>query len=213
MSLEEIKGKYDAIYSLGDVCLAALQLRKNNLRPFAGPLDWMSSPNLSDVSRLLKNNFIGFMDMPNLMPTAYSTGVDTIEQYLVVHDKAYNIVSSHDFKADRNTLSHLATYPEVRQKLDRRIQRFLEMMEKSKRILFIRTEGAFNDVLELESVLSQLVKKDFNILIVNHSYVNSMVEKEWPLERVCIVELPNREIWSSNDHYWKEIFEGITINV
>ncbi|GER71195.1 hypothetical protein BpJC7_24980 [Weizmannia acidilactici] len=210
MSLAEIKGKYDAIFSLGDLCLAALQLRKNNLRPFAGPLDWMSSPSLSDVNRLLRNRFTGFMDLPNLKPTGYSTGVDTKEQFLVVHDTAYNIVSSHDFKADQNSFEKLSTYPDVRKKLDRRIKRFLEMANKGKRILFIRTEGSLSEVSELESVLSQLVKNDFNILVVNHTNVNELIEKEWPIERVHVVELPNKEKWQENDHYWREIFDGIS---
>lgn len=212
MKIVDIKGKYDAIFSLGDLCLAALQLRKNNLRPFAGPLDWMSSPSLKDVNRLLKNKFAGFMDLPNLVPTGYSTGVNTTDPFICATDSYYHIVSSHDFKADRNTLYNLATYPEVRKKLDRRIKRFLEKLATGKRILFIRTEGSFEEVLELESVLSKLVKHDFNILLIDHSYVNGIVEKEWPVERVCAVTLPNVEKWSGNDHLWKIILDGITCN-
>lgn len=212
MSLENIKGTYDAIFSLGHLCLASIQLRKNNLRPFAGPLDWMSSPSLSSVNRLLENRFEGFMDMPNLNPTGYSTGVDTADSFLVVVDESYQIVSSHDFKADKNTLSHLATYSEVKKKLKRRIQRFLEKMSTGQRILFVRTEATFSQVLELESILSKMVKNDFHLLIINHSNTTDMVEKNWPLERVTVVELPDDEIWSGNDAYWKGIFEGIHIN-
>jgi Putative papain-like cysteine peptidase (DUF1796) len=40
MSLKDISGNYVAIFSLGGDCLEAIQLRKNNLRPFAGVLDW-----------------------------------------------------------------------------------------------------------------------------------------------------------------------------
>jgi len=214
MSLEKVKGNYDAIYSLGDLCLAAIQLRKNNLRPFAGPLDWMSSPSLSNVSRLLQNQFNGFMDLPNLNPTGYSTGVDSLTPYLVVVDEAYQIVSSHDFRADQNTLSNLATYSQVKEKLNRRIQRFLEKIVNGQRILFIRTESTFKETLELESILSKMVKNDFQILIVNHSNdVSDMTEKNWPLERVSVVELPNHDKWGANDHYWKKIFEGVHIHV
>lgn len=212
MRLETLKGNYDAIYSLGDLCLAALQLRQNNLRPFAGPLDWMSSPTLSTVSNLLKNRFVGYMEQPNLIATGYATGVESSEPHLVVTDKAYNIVSSHDFKADKNTFTNLASYPEVRAKFDRRINRFLEILAKGERILFIRTEGTFEEVLELESVLTNLVKNNFNILVVNHTNTNDMIEKDWPVENVCAIELPNIEKWHGNDHYWRGIFKGITIN-
>ncbi|EHL78862.1 DUF1796 family putative cysteine peptidase [Bacillus smithii] len=46
MSLEDIKGTYDSVFSLGDLCLTSIQLKKNNLRPFSGVLDWMASPSL-----------------------------------------------------------------------------------------------------------------------------------------------------------------------
>ncbi|MFP5108881.1 DUF1796 family putative cysteine peptidase [Neobacillus sp. C211] len=211
MRLEDLKGTYDAIYSLGDLCLAALQLRQNNLRPFAGPLDWMSSPSLSSVSSLLKNRFIGYMDLPNLIPSGYATGVDSSEPHIVVTDMAYQIVSSHDFIADKNTFTNLVTYPEVRAKFDRRIQRFLDKLSNGKRILFIRTEGTFEELLELESALSKLVKNEFHILLVNHTNTKDLIEKDWPVKNVCAIELPNEEKWHGNDHYWEAIFKGINI--
>ena len=211
MRLETIKGKYDAIYSLGDLCLAALQLRQNNLRPFAGPLDWMSSPSLSSVSSLLRNRFNGYMELPNLIPSGYATGVDSSEPHIVVTDMAYQIVSSHDFIADKNTFTNLSTYPEVRAKFDRRIHRFLDKLSNGKRILFIRTEGTFEEVLELESVLLKLVKNEFHILLVNHTNTKDLIEKDWPVENVCAIVLPNVEKWHGNDHYWEDIFKGINI--
>ncbi len=211
MRLDDLKGNYDAIYSLGDVCLAALQLRKNNLRPFAGPLDWMSSPSLPNVSRLLKNRFKGYMDKANLVPSGYSTGVDSKEQYLCLTDTGYQIISSHDFKASQNTFTNLASYPEVRAKFDRRIKKFLNILSNGKRILFIRTEGTFEEVLELDSVLSELVKNEYAILLVNHTSTSDLIEKDWPIATVCAIELPNVEKWQGNDDYWREIFKQMTI--
>jgi hypothetical protein len=213
MNLKDIKGTYDAIFSLGDLCLASLQLRKNNLRPFSGVLDWMASPSLSNVNRLLQNRFVGFMDLPNLKATGYSTGVDSTERFICVWDSAYDIVSSHDFKADKNTLAHLATYPEVKEKFNRRIQRFLEKTATSQRLLFVRTEGTYEEVQELQSVLSGMVKNDFQILLINHSNVSGMIKKDWSLEKVCVVELPDQDKWSSNDHHWKTMLDGIHISV
>lgn len=206
MSLEDIKGNYDAIFSLGDLCLASIQLKKNHLRPFSGVLDWLASPALSDVNRLLRNRFVGFMDLPNLRIIGYA------DDNICVSDDAYHMVSNHDFPADRNTLTHLATYSEVKEKYNRRIQRFLEKMNTSKRVLFVRTKGTFEDTLELESVLSSLVKNDFRILLVNHTNVGGMVEKDWPLERVCAVDLPNRDIWEGNHHHWKAMLDKVTIS-
>lgn len=211
MSLDNIKGTYDAIFSLGDLCLASIQLRRNNLRPFAGPLDWMSSPSLTSINKLLQNRFKGFMELPNLKPTGYSTGVNTKDPFLVVVDQAYGIVSSHDFKADRNTLSNLATYNEVKEKLQKRIDRFLEKLINSEKILFIRTEATFAETLKLESILSEMVTNEFHILIVNHTNVKTITQKKWPLERVTVIELPNEDKWSANNHYWKNFLEGVYV--
>ncbi len=208
-NLNKIKGEYDATFSLGHLCLAAMKLREHNLRPFSGVLDWVGSPTLSKVNLLLKNRFSGFMDIKNLKPIKYLS-----ENDLYVYNPVYDIGINHDFKAHNNTLTHLGGYPEVREKYDRRIKRFLDKVKKSKRILFIRTEqseASLDEIKELESILSEMVVNDFELLMVHHKNVNTMIDKESPLEKVTIVELPNKEIWKGNDIHWSHIFDGIKL--
>jgi hypothetical protein len=204
MRLAELKGDYDGIFSLGDLCLASIQLEENNLRPYSGVLDWMGSPQLSDVNRLLMNRFAGFMELENLRVVG-----DANEEMLLVSDDVYHILSNHDFFKVHNTPTHLAAYPEVKQKFDRRIQRFLEKADSCQRILFVRTEGNFQDVYDLQTVLSGLVRHDFRILLINHSSVSGIVELDWPLDKVCAVQLPNEDIWVGNNHLWKTMLDGI----
>jgi hypothetical protein len=206
MRVADLKGSYDAIISLGDLCLPSLQLEKNNLRTYAGLLDWMATPNLSDVNRLLLNRFIGFMELPYMRIGGYAS-----DDLIWVVDEGYHIVSNHDFYRNKNTLTHLAAYPEVKEKFDRRIKRFFKQASTCKRILFIRTEGEFADVRELQKILKGIIKNDFRILLVNHSNVGGIIELDWPLEKVCAIELPNEEKWNGNDYYWKEILEGIQL--
>lgn len=211
MSLEKIKGTYDAIFSLGNLCLAAIQLRKNNLRPFSGVLDWVGSHSLPDVNRLLQNRFFGFMELPNLTVVGHASELD-----LLVCDNAYQIYFNHDFKTNKNTVSHLAAYPEVKEKYNRRVERFLEKMNTSQRILFIRTEGTFDDVQQLESILAGMVKNEFRLLVVNHTNVTGLVEKTWPLERVSVVQIPDapgNDKEYVNDHLWKTIFKDVHISI
>lgn len=209
MKLKELKGTYDAVFSLGNLCLGAMQLEKNKLRPYSGVLDWMSSPHLPDVSRLLRYRFTGFMDLDNLRIAGMSS-----PSMLLVMEEAYGIMSNHDFAADKNTLSDLTDYPTVKAKFDRRIQRFLDKAASAKKILYIRTEGEQDEVSELQAVLSKLVKHDFRLLHVVHSDDTAgLVELDWPLDKVCAVKLPNNEIWSGNDHLWKMIFDGIRLSV
>lgn len=206
MNLQELKGEYDAIFSLGDLCLTSIQLKRHNLRPFSGVFDWMASPRLSNVNRLLRNRFIGFMDYENLRIIGYAG-----PEMICVSDDAYQMVSNHDFSSDKNSLQHLGSYQEVREKYDRRIKRFLNTMEHAKKILFIRTEGSYEEAEKLQSVLSNLVKHDFRVLLINHKSVAGIVENNWPLEKVCALEFPNGEIWEGNNHLWQQILEGIQL--
>ncbi|MDI3411920.1 DUF1796 family putative cysteine peptidase [Bacillus sonorensis] len=92
-------------------------------------------------------------------------------------DDNYHVGSVHDFDADKNTLDDLATYPEVIEKFNRRINRFLEKMSTGKRILFVRTEGSFEEAKELELILSEMVQHDFSVLLVRHTNVTRHCRK------------------------------------
>jgi hypothetical protein len=207
MRLNELKGSYDSIFSLGQNCLPAIQLQKNHLRFKAGVLDWMISDTLADVNRLLKNRFAGFMDFSDLDFVNYNV---PSPQNLYVKDLKYNVISAHDFPTSINTTQNLVSYPEVIEKYNRRIKRFLEEMEKSKRTLFIRMQGTLEETRELHCVLNEMVKYEFNILLVNPTEVKELIELDWPLEKVCVVEVPSKDIWGGNsDYLWSFMFKNI----
>ncbi|WP_445486993.1 DUF1796 family putative cysteine peptidase [Niallia sp. 03133] len=206
MKLKEMNREYDAIYSLGHNCLAAMKLRDHNLRAFAGPLDWVGSPDLSKLTNLLSNNFHSFLELKNLRGIQYVSETD-----ILVLDEVNVISFNHDFKSDKNTLEELSDLPQIKEKYDRRIKRFLDKLSSCKSILFIRTEGTFEEVTELQKVLKTMVKNDFQLLVINHTEVKEMLELNWPIESVCALELSNEEIWDGNNQYWKEILENFSI--
>ncbi|OXM86650.1 DUF1796 family putative cysteine peptidase [Paenibacillus rigui] len=208
MHLSELKGTYDAIFSLGNNCLPSIQLEKNNIRPYAGVLDWMDSQSLPHVNMLLKNRFEDFLDPHHLIPLGPSG------DFLLVLDKKYEVTVVHDFPLIRNNAAHLSSYPEVKQKMHRRIQRFFDKLQTSRRILFVRVGGSFEETRELQSILSGMVKHDFHILLVNHQpgLVN-VVENHWPLEKVCSLSLPwVADLLEGNNAHWMGIFTGIHYN-
>ncbi|MEK8129889.1 DUF1796 family putative cysteine peptidase [Paenibacillus filicis] len=206
MNLQELQGTYDGIYSLGNLCLTSIQLEKNNLRPYSGVFDWVASLELSKVNRLLANRFADFMRPRHLRVVGYA------DECICVSDDYNHIVSNHDFHIGPNSLTYLGGYPAVMEKYNRRIGRFLDHMQSCMRILFVRTEATLEDAEELESVLSELVKHDFRVLVVNHADVRELVEQHWPLARVCAVQLPKGEEgdkWSQNDFWWTALLQGI----
>ncbi|CAM4251689.1 DUF1796 family putative cysteine peptidase [Paenibacillus tarimensis] len=207
MQLKPLKGTYDAVFSLGHLCIAGIQLEKNGLRPFAGPLDWMSSPSLSDVNRLLANRFARFMDYPHLVLAGQAS-----DKLYLVKETEYNVYSNHDFFTHNNFPPHFAAYPEIKAKYDRRVSRFLAKCSSSRRMLFIRTEGTYEEAGELEKVLANLVRGDFRVLLVNHAPVEGITPLNWPLRHVTAVQLPNSsDILTGNSRYWTELLSGILV--
>ena len=206
MNRDRLMGDYDAIFSLGDLCLTSIQLKKHRLRPYSGVFDWVATPDLSKVNLLLRNKFEDLMKFENLRIIGPAG-----EDMICISDDKYHFVSNHDFEASKNTLTKIGSYPEVMEKYERRIKRFLEQMNVAKRILFVRTEGTFEDVLELQTVLRDLVRNDFSIIVINHEDVDQIVEKNWPLAHVYAVSFPNKDKWEGNHHLWEELLQGINL--
>lgn len=205
MKLKDLPGTYDAIFSLGDLCLASIELERNSLRPFAGVLDWMASYSLADVNRALSSRFANFMEYRNLKVVGQASD----KLYLVL-DSEYNFISNHDFFTHSNFPPHLAAYPEIKEKYNRRINRFLNKMETARNILFIRTEGTLEQTAQLESVLRGLVKHDFKVLLVQHNAaIRNIVENDWPLQKVISIQMPDQDRWEGNHALWARILQGV----
>ncbi|CAI6032137.1 DUF1796 family putative cysteine peptidase [Cohnella sp. JJ-181] len=208
MRLADIKGDYDGIFSLGELCLSSIQLERCGLRPFAGPLDWMSTPSLADVNRLLTNRFAGFMDRDHLQYVQHAS-----DKLLLVKETVYNAFSNHDFFVHRNHPDLLEDHPAVKTKYDRRAERLLEKSQTARRLLFVRCGGSLEEAAGLEAVLTDLVTHDFRILLVNHTDARTLTETNGPLQRVCTVELPGHPdvIWGGNNHFWDQMLSGIAV--
>lgn len=207
MELEDIKGDFDAIYSLGHNSLPGVQMAKNGLRHDTGVIDWMCSPLLSGVSNMLRHRFAHFMELRNMS----ITGIDPNASCYLVRDAAYHIISNHDFSVEANTPTQLITYPQFKEKMNRRIERFLQKLKASHRVLFIRTESSYAEAQELQEVIRGLRShRDFCILVVNHAPVEGIVELHWPLEYVCALQLPQvTDPFYENDELWRSILSGI----
>jgi hypothetical protein len=210
LKLDEIQGTYDVIFSLGHNCLAADMLTRNMLRKVGGVLDWVESPIQAGVSSLLRNRFSNFMEMPNLAVT----GINDHAGCYIVRDAAYHIFSHHDFPLTKNTPEHLASYPELREKINRRVPRFLNTLQTANRILFIRTEATIHETAELLEVLNGMVAGEFNLLVVNHAElpVYGIEETPWPFKNVCALQISEvPDMFHDNDFLWMLILDRFKV--
>ena len=223
MNLDDIQKSYGVIVSLGGLCQVTNQIKRHHLRTFSGPLDWFYYPSLSDVNRLLQNRFKKFMKLENmiiegsesygLIESEFDNQIKWAERITYcIKDTYYNCFSMHDFPI--NSEKDLkSTYPSFKAKLDTRINRFLEKINSSESILFIRIWGNRDEAVELQNVLSKITNKDFNILIVNFKEgISNIVEQNWGISRVCSIELPRyQDRWEGDDSDWNYILNKITL--
>src|SRR6478735_2761386 len=216
LNLHDIKGSYDAVFSLGSACNPALQFQRLNLKRFtSSPLDWNYSPFLSDVNRLLKNKFNGFMELKN-MRVINDEGVfvfpdkglhKPIKSYLVL-DTVYKIFSAHDFPIIPNQHWFLA-YPPFKKTLNYRIDRFLDKVKNSQSILFVRWVANYQEAVELESTLSQITRGSFKVLILNPvEGLQGVSEVDWGLSRTCVVNVHNDP---NSNVTWDYVLNGVTL--
>jgi hypothetical protein len=214
MNLHEIKKSYDVIVGLGSACDPAIQLNRYNLRRFSSPLDWVVTLSLPDVSRLLKNRFKDYMTLANMKLIEGTSNVveDGIPQHInsyFVKDFYYNVISVHDFPIIPNQ-EWYTMYPAFKEKINPRIDRFLEKITNSKSILFVRWAAKYEDVIELKSVIAEITKSEFQILVLRpNNDLESVKEAEWGIDDVCSVEVPNHP---GDFLTWDYVLKGITLN-
>ncbi|UJF32182.1 DUF1796 family putative cysteine peptidase [Paenibacillus hexagrammi] len=217
MNLSELKEQpYDLVASLGQNCDPASYLRVHGLRKFSMPLDWVVSSSLSDVNRLLRNRFSGYMNLSHMRPilgisqyvdeSEAPSGQQQLKSYFI-KDTQYNIVSVHDFPIVP-LKTWRKTYPAYYDKLSMRMGRFLQGIDLAKSVLFVRYFGSYEQTLELESVLSTLTNREFCILLVNPvPNLKDVVEVDWGLRRVCSVQIPSTD----NKDAWYKLLGGIRL--
>lgn len=214
LEMKKLQGMYDDVISLGENCYTAIHLKKYKLRKYSGPLDWFVSPNLSSINTLLKNKFVDFMDLKNMqaMPeknVVFNDGVIQPVFSHIIKDTKYNVTSYHDFPVIPNE-DWFITYHDFKQKLGRRIDNLYERKHNSQSILFVRWGGSLTEALELQTVLSNIVKNNFKILLLYPTGLeNEINELEWGLDHVFPVQVSSNY---QNKRTWYVLLKDIHLN-
>ncbi|UQZ84259.1 hypothetical protein SK3146_03492 [Paenibacillus konkukensis] len=203
MKWGEAKGKYKAFISLGSTCQTAHQLQRLGLRQFAGPLDWFISPSVPDLAKLLQSRFKSFMEWSNLQL------ISVIDNHYVVKDTVYQTESYHDLPL---TAPWGAPYPQFKEKLSRRVNRFLKIINYGP-ICFVRIQTSEAEARHLEAALRSVTNKPFRLLIVNHHNqpTNDVIHEDWGLKHVCSVKVPAGMDWRGSDRAWDTIMTGFSL--
>lgn len=194
---------YDTVINLGGDCQVFYQLSANNMRSRTLPFDYLITP-CSSLCRLLENKFRGFLDIINLMLVKN-------EQNHPIHieETLYKIYMIHDFELNACFLNN---YQSVKDTYERRIKRFLDMINKSKRVLFIRKTITKQDAIKLSKVIKETFShlEDFTLVALD---TNEEIKQDWTIDHVknFYLRQPNPYVWSGDNQAWKEILDQFKI--
>lgn len=163
-----LRKKYDFAFSLGSACSATQALRQAGLQYASFPFDWLYGSTLVGRAQLIAEDFKDWIRKDALVaikpPDDHKTDIwENVETGIVFnHDFPRNVPLSESFAG-------------VEEKYRRRISRFLNQIERSKRILVFflatpidtLTEDA--DLLKTVEILKhRFPGKEFHLLYGHH---------------------------------------------
>lgn len=127
---------YDLVFSLGAACSCAQTLVGANLRQFSAPFDWLWGGDFLDRVRIFTSDFDRFIRKEDLIKCHYNNG-DQNNLCDVYKNEYTGLVLNHDFQAG---IPLEESYPAVKEKYDRRINRLLQTIQKAKSVLIVYIE-------------------------------------------------------------------------
>lgn len=132
------KERFDFVCSVGSSCLCATSLRDAGLRLSSGPFDWLLGPSLKDRVELIANDFAGWFERDDFEFLGNPEKFD--------HDSYMNRRTGYKFAHDFEIGKPFEkSFPEVRDKYARRIERFYGLIRASRRVLLVWLENPVDD--------------------------------------------------------------------
>lgn len=193
---------YDAIINLGGDCQPSYQMYQNGLRKYALPFDSLITP-CDSLLKIIEEQFDDFLNKENL-----ELIIQGNQKFII--DKKYNIRLIHDFKLEED---YLNDYEIIKEKYERRINRFMELMENSRSILFIRKVINLKQANRLAKMIEWLYPHlDFTILALDGT---DEIKQAWNIYKVenRFLRQPNPYVWKGDTQAWKEIFQEMGLEL
>ena len=187
--------------SLGNSCSIAYNLKLCNLRTEAYPFDWVRVTNINNVTTLIDNKFNDFLDIDTFVFKEYS---DIFEVNSKMGSYVYknNYCSFYHEFENRIEREKLLSFKD---KYIRRIERFLDLLQSDKKIIFIREEFGKIKINKINRFIKKLYENNpninFNIILIT----NDNIEIE---SNQIINYYSNKKIidWTRPELNWNEIF-------
>lgn len=178
--------KYDLVFSMGAACSCASLLIGSDLRRFSAPFDWLWGSDFLGRIKLLVSGFDRFLEKEDLEFCHYNNG-DKKHLCDVYYNKYTQLTLNHDFPAG---VALEASYPQVKEKYRRRIERLQEKLENASSVLMVflslptaSTHPTDNQIIQgWQEVQKKYPNKKIDLLyFVNNETLESRAYKKFSL--------------------------------
>ena len=188
---QDIK-KYDIIYSIGRDCSCAMYLQKQGLRISSGPFDWLTNVNdIKDRLNFILNDFNDFLNLEDLKFLPKDPNVFNDEACDYYENLRNGFYYYHDF---HKNLSLNDAFPQVKEKYNRRIERFIRNLKTKKKVLlvwFSHIPTADEAIIPLCEQICQKYGKQIDFLIIENddSKADDDIEKKFLATNIVMYKL------------------------
>lgn len=197
---------YDFILPFGEACFTAFVMKRIKVRTQSGPFDWMYGATFEDRFNIILNKFENFFNKEDFVYEKKDVACDA---YM---NTRTHICFNHDFPHDVNFDEY---FPVVKQKYQKRIERTLEEIGKSKKVLLLYidlpdTKRGLDNFEKLPGMMTKLSEvypnTEFDLLYIKHNSNLKQKEVVYNLinEHIIIAECynkatdPKAEDWQAN---------------
>lgn len=183
--------------SLGDSCMPTFSLRALQLRLRAYPFDWVISP-FEGMYAALQDDFSKYFTDLRLFPD--ETG--TIDHYGISFHHDWHIDLSYNDSL--NSIDWKSKIPFIREKYNRRIERFIEACNSEDNIVFIRFRDIDKDKsIKLRDLIrSKYPRLKFILMVVKFS---EEFQEPWGIESI-----KNFSIIDYDYEKWGQAFKEVS---
>lgn len=125
---------FDLFISLGSACFCTQALRSSSLQFQSYPFDWLAGANFLDRAKIITSDFEDWLKKEYL---EYVGEREHPEPKKIFRNTKTDITFNHDFSIDEELDK---SYPQVKEKYDRRINRLINNIKNSNRVLLVYCE-------------------------------------------------------------------------
>lgn len=207
--------------SLGYNCIAADQLQRSQIRAYAYPFDWVITP-WESLYKALNNWFKDFLLRENLMPHGRHLVMDRLYNIDYWHDFDWQYLGDFSFETMHNFLDKQGNrypqgidklldiyFPEVKEKYNRRVDRFKALSQHNDPVLFLRVfEVTREQAIMLRNILvARFPRMKFVLVVVNNT---EDFKVDWGVKRIKNFYMPQDLSWDEMEQsYFKDIFNKV----